>query len=144
MKNFDLPIKAEVIPYTNKGGDFRFLLLKRCPEDGSFWQPVTGTLESDESLVSCMSREMQEEAGISENDIFQITDLLHVFHWMKKGVYITEYVFGAELTNEIDVKLSDEHTDYKWCSYEEALASLGKAENVECYKIFMQKMMGLR
>ena len=43
-----------------------FLLLKRTPQDGGFWQPLTGTVEDGEKLSDCLKRELNEETGIKD------------------------------------------------------------------------------
>jgi lipoyl(octanoyl) transferase len=39
------------------------LLLKRAPERGGFWQPVTGRMEPGESPLETARRELREETG---------------------------------------------------------------------------------
>jgi dATP pyrophosphohydrolase len=39
-------------------------------------------------------------------------------HWKDNPYVITEYCFGVEILE--NPKLSNEHKEYKWCSYEEA------------------------
>ena len=43
----------------------RLLLLHRRPERGNFWQPITGTIEPDESSRDAARRELREETGHS-------------------------------------------------------------------------------
>lgn len=44
--------------------DDAYLLLKRNPSNGGFWQPVTGYVEPGESLSDAARREVEEETGI--------------------------------------------------------------------------------
>ena len=45
--------------------DFEVLLLKRHPNRGDYWQPVTGSIERGESPSACAVRELREESGMS-------------------------------------------------------------------------------
>lgn len=136
MNSFQLPVKFEGIPYCKKDDSFKFLLVKRIPEDGGFWQPITGTLESNESLIDCIYREFEEEINIGRDKIVGITEMFYQFIWDKKDVRISEYVFGVELSDVFDINLGDEHDDYKWCSFEEVLGFLEKENNKKAYAEF--------
>ncbi len=139
--NFKLPIRFEAIPFVKKGSSFRFLLVKRVPVDGGFWQPITGTLESHESLKECLYRELKEEISITKKDVNNLTDVFFTFTWSKGETVITEYVFGVELMNEREIALSDEHEDQRWCSFEEAIELLEKDNNKNAYREFQKKYM---
>lgn len=128
-QHFNLPIKFEAIPFVETEGGTRFLLVRRIPEDGGFWQPITGTLQSDESLIDCLYREIQEEIGIGRSDIVSVTDMFRSFTWMKGDITITEFVYGVEFKSEYAIQLGSEHDAYKWCSFDEALSLLEKENN---------------
>jgi len=120
---------------------FSFLLVKRVPDDGGFWQPITGTLESNESLAECMRRELAEEVGVHEEDIKQVSDMFYSFTWLKGETTIAEYVFGVELATKKEALLSEEHDEYRWCSYDEALELLSKDNNKKAYEEFKKKFL---
>jgi lipoyl(octanoyl) transferase len=141
MKNFKLPIRFEAIPFVKRENSFRFLLVKRVPDDGGFWQPITGTLESQESLMGCLFRELEEEVSITKAEVKNLTDMFFTFTWEKGDTKITEYVFGVELSDERPVILSDEHEDQRWCSYAEAIALLEKDNNKNAYREFRGRFM---
>lgn len=133
MKRFNLPIRFEAIVYSKQSDDYRFLLIKRVPHDGGFWQPVTGTLESNESLEECMFRELQEEISISKDDIVRVDDMFYSFTWDKKGATISEFVFGVELQRSQPVILSEEHCSQMWCDFDRALLTLGTENNKKAF-----------
>lgn len=115
MKNFDLPIKVEAIVYYIDENVKYFLAVKRSPEDGGFWQPVTGTLESSDSLEGCLLREIEEEIGLEKEHVISISDCIHHFIWIKKTIgEINEYVFAVEVKKTANIKLSSEHVEFKW------------------------------
>ncbi|MEI6790594.1 MAG: NUDIX pyrophosphatase [Myxococcaceae bacterium] len=141
MDIFKLPIRFEAIPFYKEGDVFSFLLVKRVPDDGGFWQPITGTLESNESLAECMRRELAEEVGVHEEDIKQVSDMFYSFTWLKGETTIAEYVFGVELATKKEALLSEEHDEYRWCSYDEALELLSKDNNKKAYEEFKKKFL---
>ncbi len=129
MKTFPLPIRVEVIVSRVRDDDRQYLLVKRVPEDGGFWQPITGTLESNDTILDCIYREVGEEVGIEKDRVLSVMDAFFEFTWVKAGTTITEYVFGMEVPADVEVTLSDEHDAFQWCTYDEALALLEKENN---------------
>src|ERR1035437_8497321 len=116
MKNFELPIKVEAIVYfIDDNGVKFFLAIKRSEEDEGFWQPVTGTLESIDNIEGCLIREINEEIGLTREDIVSISDCIYDFVWNKKSIgEINEYVFAVEVKRLAQIKLSAEHVEFKW------------------------------
>jgi lipoyl(octanoyl) transferase len=51
---------VSVVPVAADG---RVLLLRRAPERGGFWQPVTGRIDPGESPLEAARRELREETG---------------------------------------------------------------------------------
>lgn len=126
---FELPIKIEAIPFRKNNNKIEYLLIRRVPDDGGFWQPVTGTVESNESLEECVYRELLEEVGVSSKDVEKITDMFYHFTWQKGDMVIYEYVYGVELCEEVKITLSSEHDAYQWCDADMALQTLEKENN---------------
>ena len=131
----ELPIKVQGVIYAeeNKKGDY--LIIKRCEEDGGFWQGVTGTVEEGELLVECLAREMEEELGIKKEDNAEISKILQTIQWKKQnGFTITEYVYAAKINRGQKIQLSDEHVEYRWCDFSEAYDMLEKENNKNTLK----------
>ena len=128
-----LPIQVQGILFRKINGNIYYLLLKRTPEKEDFWQPVTGGLEEGETKIQALRREVKEETGISnvvrivENvDYFEYSDA----HFIKGYDFIKEYVFGVEVDpNEKIVVDGKEHSQFRWCSFQEALQLLKWNEN---------------
>ncbi len=120
-----------VLPYLEaKDGTFRYALFRRA--DAKYWQGVAGGGEQGESPLDAARREAQEEAGIPPNTAFVALDstttipVVHVtgdFRWGPDVLVIPEHTFGARCTAP-ELQLSDEHTEYRWCSFDEATANL--------------------
>ncbi len=140
-----LPIEIEGILYKRTGGEIKYLLLKRHPEKGEFWQPITGGLEEGETKVEALKREIREETGIQS--IMKIIEDVHYFEFQDPSLieyfkrhgyvcnYAKEYVFGVEVSSDENVVLDGkEHSEYRWCGFEEALMLLKWKGNEEALK----------
>jgi 8-oxo-dGTP pyrophosphatase MutT (NUDIX family) len=128
-----LPVQVQGILFRKTNGGVEYLLLKTTPEREDFWQPVTGGLEEGETTSEALKREVSEETGIKnivrviENvDYNEYPDA----HFVKGFDFIKEYVFGVEVdSNEMIVIDGKEHSQFKWCSFQEALQLLKWQEN---------------
>lgn len=135
----ELPIKVQGVMYCKENAKLEYLIIKRCEKDGGFWQGVTGTLEEGEKLKDCLIREIKEELGITY--INNISEIKETIQWAKKtGFIITEYVFLIEIDRNINIILSDEHEDYKWCEFNEAYQLLEKENNKNTLKLINSEL----
>ncbi|OGN06702.1 MAG: hypothetical protein A3B86_04660, partial [Candidatus Yanofskybacteria bacterium RIFCSPHIGHO2_02_FULL_38_22b] len=100
-------------------GEFYFLMLKRTPQRGGFWQPVTGNVEEGETFEAAALREVKEELGITE--IIQLIDTEYSYEFTDNGLDQFERIFGVQVSPDQEVRLSSEHTEYHWAIAEEAL-----------------------
>jgi nucleoside diphosphate kinase/ADP-ribose pyrophosphatase YjhB (NUDIX family) len=127
---FDKSLTEETMEKTNNqvevflfkrctGGEISFLMLKRVPEKGGFWQPITGNVEKEESFEEAATREVREETGIFI--ILKLINTGYSFDFFDDNRLQHEIVFGAEIKEEAEIILSQEHTEFKWVNKEEAL-----------------------
>lgn len=121
---------------------FKVLILKRTPERSGYWQPVCGGVYNGEELTETVLREVVEETGIE--NIKSILDLKYIFTYKetKKGVLMDmqDFCFAVEVDDILDIKLSDEHEEYKWCSYIEAKVYLKWEHNLNALEKLMEKV----
>lgn len=110
----------------------QYLLLKRSPEDGGFWQTLTGTVDGEENLLDTVRREAIEEAGITDLTIQE--EPIHYFTWKKGKADVVELVYLCQ-TEQRDIKLSSEHTEYQWVDHDQAEGIVEKTNN----KVSIQK-----
>ena len=122
-------IQVEVIVYVEIQGTIQYLLLKRNELKGGFWQPITGGVEADEYILDAVKRELTEETGIIEKNIDFIKDLNYVFYFQENNKLYEERVFAVKLSESPCIYLSDEHVDFKWCTYNEAMMMLKWKDN---------------
>lgn len=127
-----LPIQVEAIIFRRNGNIIEYLLLKRLPERNGFWQPVTGGVEEGETREEALRREVMEETGV-ENMVVVIEDLYY-FEFSDPNLN-QEYVYGVEISPSEEIIFDQkEHSEYRWCSFQEALQLLHWKENKEALR----------
>jgi isopentenyldiphosphate isomerase len=137
----DLPIKVEGIIFAKGGNDYKFLIIKRVPEDGDFWQPLTESLEEGETVKECLKRGVKEELGLDE--IKSVTERIWSFPWENKhGEPNIDLVYGVEISEDSKITINpQEQSEYKWCIFEEAMELLGKENNKKALEHFKEKII---
>lgn len=120
------PYQILSIPYRVVDGKPLFCILRRA--DSSYWQFIAGGGENGETPTQAAKRETIEEIGVDPINIKQLTCIAYVpaevidesrrQHWDKNTVVIPEYSFAFECESELT--LSNEHTEYKELTYNEA------------------------
>jgi len=136
------PIQVLIYPVKFVGSDWEYLLLRRVPNRGGFWQGVTGGVEEGEDLAEAARREFIEETGLVPSELEKI-DYSYTFpvedryrHLYTPDVEtIIEYVFVAYVDGQQEPKIDpEEHNEWKWCSVHEALELLTWSENIKALK----------
>lgn len=136
-----LPIQVQGIVFRKISGKIQYLLLKRIRE--GFWQPVTGGIEEGETKTVALKREVREETGIK--NIIRIIKEIHYdefrdfFKREDCQRLIKEFVFGVEVSSNEKIVMSREHSEYKWCGFEEAFKLLKWKGNKEA----LEKLNGI-
>ena len=137
----ELPIKVECIVFQeNQKDDIQVLALKRSPEDGGFWQPITGTLHDGESLDECMIRELSEETSILVEHILEKRNFFYSFQFQKGTIWQTEFVSAVSVKPSTPIKLSAEHTEYRWVNIPDALTLFSKENNKNALLEFVKTL----
>lgn len=135
MTIYKQPVSVLVVIYTRA---LEVLLLERAAHPG-FWQSVTGSRESDESLIVTAAREVGEETGLDtsrfELNDWQQTNRYEIFmewrHRYAPGVTEnTEHVFGLLLPERQPVTIApDEHRQAIWLNWQDAAAKCFSTSN---------------
>ena len=124
---YKIPVSVLVMVYTP---DLRVLLLERADRPG-FWQSVTGSQESGETLEQTAIRELKEETGLDAKQ-YRLEDwhMTHRFeiykHWSGRyapgTTHNTEHVFGLRVPAEMPIRISPrEHLAYAWVPRDDAI-----------------------
>ncbi len=130
------PIHVLVHPITLVDWDWEYLLLRRVPNRGGFWQGVTGGVEGQESLADAARRELIEETRLHPL-VLQSIDYSYSFpidkglsHLYPEAGEIEEHVFFAQVDRESEPLIDpEEHDKHIWCRFDEALGLLEWLEN---------------
>ena len=101
------------------GADGKILLLERQKE--GYWCHVAGRIEKDESAAQAMVREFREETGVQVNTLYS-ADYVDTFIDTTVNRLRLVPVFAAYWPDkDLAPVLNKEHTQYRWCSLEEAV-----------------------
>lgn len=106
----------------------KILLLKRSEKkdfSGGIWEYTTGRLNQFEEPEDGLRREIREEAGI-EVEIVKPISIYHIFRGEKTAENELVGIIYWCRTDAEKLFLSEEHTDFKWVSAEEALELMQK------------------
>jgi dATP pyrophosphohydrolase len=139
------PVSVLVVIHTP---DLQILLLERASHPG-YWQSVTGSQESGESLIETALREVNEETGITASTDklrnWQLTNTFEIFaEWRYRyapGVtHNTEHVFSLEVAAVQPVRIApDEHLNYCWLPWREAAEKCFSWSNRDAILILVEK-----
>ena len=81
--------QVECIVFRQQNKNYEFLLLKRIPKKGGFWQPVSGGIETeDKSIIDSAYRELKEETNISKNEIITVFENVHYSSGPGDNIYV--------------------------------------------------------
>lgn len=107
---------------------YRYLKTKGLPEylllqtsyGKHHWTPPKGHVDPGESDYETALRETEEEAGYAENDL-NMTSIKKTLYYEVRGRPKTVVYWLAELKDyNKHVKLSEEHQDFKWLTFDGA------------------------
>ncbi len=88
--------------------ELKFLLLKRTPERSGYWQPVCGGIDTGESEIEALLREIQEETGISNYKHIINLEYSFIYNEPKNGVpmQMQDFCYAVEIDCERVIKIS--------------------------------------
>lgn len=127
---------AQGVVYRYRDHNLEFLILKRVPEDGGFWQAVTGTIENGESAQETLLRELKEEAGIANP--MHVSQRLEEYHWENQETRLIgrDQVYGVEVSEETLIHTDPkEHSEFRWLSVDQAVEALKYEGNKKSIKL---------
>ena len=101
-----------------------YLLLKRSDAVvfPKMWQMISGTIEKEEKATETALRELHDETGLKPGRIFVIPKLTEFFFPEQDTINLVP-IFLVECKTDTIV-LSEEHAEYGWFDFPEALEKL--------------------
>jgi len=122
-------------------GEPQYLLVKYP----TYWGFVKGLVEPGETEEQTAFREALEEVGITDlKFIPHFRETQQWFYRLKGRLIRKEAVFLLAKTETWNVKISHEHENFKWCTYEQALKLIrvkGVRELLGRAHIFLMKIL---
>ncbi len=123
-KSMRAPFQVLVFPYQILNEQPRYLIGKRS--DNGVWQAISGGGEDSESILEAAKRELKEETSLIGCDWQQLDSMcmLPKVHyaghesWTNHQFVVPEYSFSVRVSTE--PQLSNEHTKFRWCGFQEA------------------------
>ena len=101
--------------------DYNCLLLKRAQENSLYpgiWQMVTGKIENQEDIKTALMRELREETGLTCSKFYS-TNRVNSFYLSSLQKICLSPVFFCMVNNR-DIKISPEHSEFRWVDFEVA------------------------
>lgn len=142
----DIPVKNSgiaVVLLKKIEGHYHVLLLKRnTPTLLGEWCYIGGGIEEGEKAWEAALREVKEETSVTKLDLYASNTFDQFYRPHKNDLYIAPVFVGFVEKTQV-IELNDEHSDYKWLSFDEAKqqASLPGNEEVLSFieKHFVKK-----
>ena len=119
----DIPIKSlgiAAVLLKKINNTYHVLLLKRNSQHlNNTWCYIGGGIEAGETAIDAVYREIREETGITELELYSANQFDQIFSPKENYIYIAP-VFVGFVQQEQSVFLNDEHSEYQWFPFKEA------------------------
>ncbi len=115
VKRMNKETSIGAVVFRKEENKLKFLILKRM--DNSIWEFPKGHLEGNETELSTLKRELNEELGIKHCKL--IDNFREVISYISSRGLMREFIFYLVELSE-NIKKSKEHVEYKWITVEEA------------------------
>lgn len=118
------------------------LIFKTNQKRGSFWQPITGSVEGTETPTQAALRELYEETGFNVNPS-QMINLNYSFEFQARGFTFEEHAFFISLDKTRAPRVDpNEHDEFQWVGVQEALSVIRFESNREVLrKIILNSLL---
>jgi len=143
---YKIPVSVLVVIHTP---ELQVLLLERADRPG-FWQSVTGSQDTGETLLQTAQREVFEETGLDagRNELrdWHKQNQYEIYrHWRSRyapGVtHNAEHVFSLQLPQALPVIVAArEHLQYVWLPWREAADKVFSWSNAEAIRELPQRV----
>jgi len=134
-----LPIISNMIEahiFRMKKGKIEFLLLKRSEKEiyPGLWQMVSGSIHDGETAYQTALREILEETNLKPKMMWVVPNV-NSFYSPEKNYVSLLPVFAVKVDPNSKVRISNEHTEYKWVTYDEAVQQIHWPDQIESLNV---------
>ena len=105
-------------------GDEALVLLRGSAD--AYWHVVAGGVEEGETFAAAAARELREEVGLDAAG--RVHSLRRSYSYSVGSEEVSGECFAVEAAEGWEPSLDDEHSDYRWCSFEEAAGLVRRPE----------------
>ena len=110
---------------------YSVLLMKRAESVlKDAWFYIGGGIEEGEKAWEAAYREVREETGISKVSLYSANTFDRIYSVEGNDIYIAPVFVGFVAENQ-EVNLNEEHSDYQWLSFQEAMDTVSLPGNEE-------------
>ena len=104
----------------------RYLILHRSAKESVYpgvWQYITGSIEDKETAVEAALRELGEETGLTPVSMW-VVPYVNSFYDQRRDTISINPVFAVEVASGSEPAISEEHQEFVWLDFEDAIARL--------------------
>ncbi|MGV3467434.1 MAG: NUDIX domain-containing protein [Heyndrickxia sp.] len=134
MENVEIPIRTSgiaVVLLKKFDDEYKVLLLKRTSSVlNEAWCYIGGKIEKGEKAWEAAVREVEEETGMTDISYY-VSNRFDQFYDPKVDYIYLAPVFVGFVNHGQDIKLNEEHSEYKWLTFKEALEKVTLPGNDE-------------
>ncbi len=119
----EIPIRCYVVSsflLKKDKDDYRVLLLKRKQTIKGAWTGVGGGIEEGETAWQAILREIKEETGLTPEKLY-FADTCEQFYEIDNDSILIAPVFVAYVADNAAVTNNEEHSEFGWFTFEEAI-----------------------
>ena len=115
---------SEVLIHVRRGDEF--LVAHRSPDSGGYWHTIAGGVEPGEAFEAAALRELREETALEAGELQRLGEFAYTREpWEEEpGLRVHVEAFLVDVDAGWEPELNHEHDDYRWCSFDDALALL--------------------
>ncbi len=126
-------IEAHIFRENEK--EIEFLLIKRAESEiyPGIWQMVSGKIDVNEKAFEAALREIKEETDLVPEEFWVVPNITSFYEPHRDSICMVP-VFAAKVNMNSVVKISNEHSEYKWANLDEVkklLAWPGQRESAQ-------------
>lgn len=116
--------------------DDTYLILRRSLEKdfaAGHWECVTGRVDQGEGFEDALRREVYEELNVDVQPLF-IVGTTHFYRGLDRPEYeLVGIVYCGVVEQVADIKISSEHSEYRWVTMAQAMELLSLEEPTELW-----------
>ena len=127
-----LPYQTLTILYKKSNNKILYAIFYR--NSHPIWQFISGGGEDNETPFETVIREIKEETlltierkrvkQLDSRTTIPVLNITGRYTWGPDVYVIPEYAFSVEIIRDDNIHLSNEHKEYKWVEYDEAMNKL--------------------